>query len=176
MSGAVNGPIGRALNPSEPSNERCYIRFINKTARTVNVLWIDFGARFIKYTPLTNGQFVDVNTYRYHRWVAVDTKTCDALLLNGMFKYEPQTSQQYISEHVRANRDRVPEKLRILVYITVPLYSLYLKALLTVRDHVNNEEDVEGLELAKHIKEHLKSVVSRRNVGMVLFPLEIKEF
>lgn len=166
---------GRARNPSEPNDEKCYVRFINKTTRTVDVIWIDFSARFKKYIVLKNGQFIDVNTYKNHSWMAVDSNTRDAMLLNGVFRYEAQTSQQFINNHLRANRERLPTRLRIVVYITLPLYSLYFRTLMAIRDLVKNEEDVQGLELARHVKEQLKQVVKRKKDNAVLLPLESGE-
>lgn len=164
----ANVIAGHARLPSEPSNEKCYVRFVNKSARSVDVIWIDFTARFVKYTLLEHGQFIDVNTYKHHSWVAVDSRTRDALLLNGVYRYEPQPVHEYILDRVRGFR--FPHKVRVVVCITLPMYSLYLRTLMVVRDLVKTEEDVEKLDLAWFVKEQLKRVVKRRIESSVLLP------
>lgn len=160
---------GRASVPSEPSGQKCYVRFINKTKRVVDVIWVDFSARFVKYTLLKNGQFIDVNTYKQHSWIAVDTETKDAMLLNGVYRYEPEIPET-MKERLSRYRDRIPMKVRIVVYITLPLYSLYFRTLLVVRDTIKSEEDVDELELAWSVKEQLKRVVKRKQEREVLLP------
>lgn len=169
MASAANIP-GQARNASVPSREKCYVRFINKTNRTIQVVWIDFTANYVKYKPMKNEEFIDVDTYTHHKWIATDAETKDSMLLNGEFKYEPQTAEQFIHEHLKAHSARLPSKLRIVVYITLPLYSLYFRTLLAIRDRVESEEDVETLELAKQVKEELKKVVRRRMEKSILVP------
>lgn len=161
---------GQALVRSERSDEECYVRFINKTKRNIDVIWIDFGARFIKYTLLKDEQFIDVNTYKNNYWIAVDSETKDGMLLNGKFRYDPQTSREFFMDRLHRERQWLPEKLRIIVRITLPLYSLYFRTLLAIRNLVRDEEDVEKLGLARHVKEELKRVVRRRNDNYILTP------
>lgn len=166
----LNTISGRASVASEPSGEKCFVRFINKTARPVDVIWVDFMGRFVKYTLLKNGEFVDVDTYKRHSWIAVDTVTKDAMLMNGVYRYEPQITQQ-MRDHLNRYRDRLPMKVRIVVYITLPLYSLYFRTLMVVRDLIQSEKDVDRLELAWTVKEQLKLVLKKKKERGVLLPL-----
>lgn len=156
---------GRASVPSEPSGEKCFVRFVNKTVRGVDVIWVDFSGRFVKYTLLQNGEFIDVNTYKNHCWIAIDSQTHDAMLLNGVYRYEPEDTRQ-----MSRYRDRLPMKLRIVVYITLPMYSLYYRTLMFARDLVNTEEDIDKLELTWPVKEQLKTVFRKKKECGILLP------
>lgn len=165
----MNDVTGRASVGSEISGRERYVRFVNRTEQVIDVIWVDYTGCFVRYTSLTSGQFIDVNTYKRHRWIAVDSETKDALLLNGVYRYEPEFPKT-VRERMRAHCDQLPAKVRILVNITVPMYSLYFRTLMTVRDRLQSEEDVDKLELSWIVKEHLKSVVKMKLKRGVLMP------
>lgn len=139
------------------SNEKCYIRFVNKTRRCIDLLWIDFTGQFVKYKILDRGQYVDINTYKTHPWVAVDSKN-DSMLLSRQFTYFPRTPVDML----RARPiNQVP--LRTVVHITIPLYSLLYRCLLEVRNHLKSEEDIESLEITKRLKDDLRKMLRERD-------------
>lgn len=142
------------------SDEKCYIRLVNRTRRTVDIMWIDFGGQFVKFKLLERGQFVDINTYKTHPWFAVDSVTNDSMLLNKEFTYFPKTPMELLRARP-INRHQIP--LRTLVNITLPLYSLLYRCLLEVRDRLRSEDDVESLEITKRLKEDLKKMIKERN-------------
>lgn len=171
MSVANLNVTGRASVASEHSRQKCYVRFVNKTKRVVDVIWIDFSGKYVKYSLLNNGEFIDVNTYKRHCWIAVDTVTKDAMLLNGVYRYEPEIPDNVRAGLLRYNRDPLPVKVRIVVYITLPVYSLYFRCLIAVRDTLESEEDVDGLELTWCVKEHLKMALKQKMERRVSLPL-----
>lgn len=142
------------------SNEKCYVRFINKTRRAIDIMWIDFTGQFVKYKLLQHGEFVDINTYKTHPWFAVDSITNDNMLLNKAFTYLPRTPMEILQDHP-VNRHAVP--LRTAVLITIPLYSLLYRCLLELRDRLKNEDDVDSLEITKQLKQDLKKLMRDKN-------------
>lgn len=70
------------------SVDKCHVRFVNKTTRSVDIIWVDFAGRYIKYSSLQRGQFVDITTYKTHPWAALDSNTKDHMLIGGRFRYD----------------------------------------------------------------------------------------
>lgn len=82
----------RSLN----SREKCYIRFINTTNKTIDIMWIDFSGVYVRYRILGKGDYIDVNTYKTHPWIAKDFMTKDILNINGGYFYFPKTTKEII--------------------------------------------------------------------------------
>lgn len=158
---------------SVTSAEQCFVRFYNISNRTVDVIWINYGGEFQKYHQLQHEQFFDMNTFVTHPWIAVDSETKDRMLLNGQFKFLARTYPEFV-ERLREAKRRflVPRMtmMRVIVTITVPLYSLYFRALLQVRNSLKDETDVDSLEIPGQLKEALKRVVRSRNNNSVVRP------
>lgn len=57
----------------------------------------------------------------------------------------------------------IPTNVRLIVNITLPMYSLKYKCLLEVRNLLREPDDVDGLELTKNLKHDLKQIIRRRN-------------
>lgn len=144
------------------SDEKCYLRFVNKTNRAVDIMWIDFTGNFVKYALLERGQFIDINTYKSHPWFAVDSVTFDSMLLNKEFTYLAKTQFEILS-NPPINRRLLTQNLRTIVHITIPLYSLWYRCLLEVRNHLNKEDDVDSLEITNRLKEELKKMIRHKN-------------
>ncbi|CAG9765703.1 unnamed protein product [Ceutorhynchus assimilis] len=148
---------------SVESTQRCYVRFINTTSKTIDLMWVNFAGVYVRYRILRKDDYIDVNTFKTHPWIAKDFMTKDILHIDSKYSYEPRTSKEIIQERFP---DRIiPEnhEARIRAYITLPLFSLRYACLLTVRNHMLNEEDVDQLLLPKSLSEDLKKVIKRRN-------------
>lgn len=148
------------------SEDKAYVRFINKTDRVVELIWLNFNGKYVRYRILGKDHFVDVNTYKNHPWIALDMKTKDRLHIEKGFVYNPKTSREYLQE--RYPDKRIPEnyETRIRTNITLPLYSLKYRSLIEIRNHFRNVEDVDKLELPKPLAEDLKRIIEHRNSQM----------
>lgn len=66
-------PTLRSLN----SVHRAFVRFINTTRKNVKIYWIDFQGQNQFYKKLSQGEFVDINTFVTHPWIFVEEETMD---------------------------------------------------------------------------------------------------
>ncbi|KAJ8925368.1 hypothetical protein NQ315_009198 [Exocentrus adspersus] len=146
------------------SEDKAYVRFINKTDRMVELIWLNFNGKYVRYQILEKDHFVDVNTYKTHPWIALDVKTKDRLHIEKAFIYHPKTSKEYLQE--KYPDQEIPEnyEARIRASITLPLYSLKYRSLIEVRDYFRNAEDVDQLDLPKSLAEDLKRIIEHRNL------------
>lgn len=145
------------------SEDKAYVRFINKTDRIVELIWLNFNGKYVRYRILEKDHFVDVNTYKNHPWIALDMKTKDRLHIEKGFIYNPKTSREYLQE--RYPDREIPEnyEARIRTNITLPLYTLKYRSLIEIRNHFRTVEDVDKLELPKPLAEDLKRIIEHRN-------------
>ncbi|CAG9813663.1 unnamed protein product [Phaedon cochleariae] len=144
------------------SDEKAYIRFINKTDRTIELVWINFKGEYWRYQVLRKDEYLDVNTYKTHPWMALDQITKDRMHVDSKFLFLPKTSAEYLQE--RYPDKIVPEhyEMRMRVYVTLPMYSLKYAALLSIRNRLRNTEDADVLELPRELIEELKRTINHR--------------
>ncbi|XP_056638654.1 protein Vhl [Diorhabda carinulata] len=140
-----------------------YVRFINKTNRVIEIVWINYSGHYVRYRVLQKNNFVDVNTYSSHLWVAFDYYTKDRLLINRQFVFNPKTIRQVLLEKYPDGIIPVDHEFRVRGYITSPLYSLRYCALLTVRNLLKTPEEADTLELPKQLVVDLKKVITLKN-------------
>ncbi|CAH1181039.1 unnamed protein product [Phyllotreta striolata] len=150
-------------NRSGARGNNAYVRFINKTDRVIEIVWLNYTGMYIRYKILKKDYFVDVNTFNTHPWVAFDYETKNRLHIDKEFVYHPKTSKEFFRQKY-PNRT-IPEnyEARIRAYITLPIYSLRYTALLSIRNMLNSSEDASKLELPKPLVEDLKKVIQFRN-------------
>ncbi|XP_008195390.1 von Hippel-Lindau disease tumor suppressor [Tribolium castaneum] len=152
---------------SKRSREKSFVRFVNLTERTVEVIWINFTGAYVSYQLLESGRFVDVNTYKGHTWIAIDHKSRDRLQIDKEFIYFPKTTKEYLQNMLPndVNWEAIPPNFeaRIRAVITIPVYSLRYTCLLAIRNYLTSPEDADRLELPKELTDDLKKVVSQRN-------------
>lgn len=142
------------LVKSQRSTTRAFVRFINKTQRTVQITWLDFHGNPIPYRTLKPNEYVDVDTYINHAWIFVDVKTKDRMCAqrHKIFYAEPWY------QPLQSNERRPAVNLRVCVAIHLPLYSLRMCGLLKVRDLLNSLELIDLLELPAEIKRDLHEI------------------
>ena len=86
----VHNSQGKRLK-SGPSMVHSFVRFLNCTARRVDVVWLNHGGVGIKYRALGPNQWVDVNTYVGHPWIFRDSATGDKLVVQLKEVFEPSS-------------------------------------------------------------------------------------
>lgn len=149
---------------SRHSFQSVFVRFKNLTNRTVKVVWVNYTGQYIKYREIPPKQYMDVNTFKTHPWMAFDSNTADQMHIDKAFIYMPKTWQEYFAHRYLPHQIiRDGFMPRILVRITLPLYSLRHLALMTIRDNLLNPEDADGLELPQTLIEDIKKAVRHRN-------------
>lgn len=159
-----NGDIENAVRPrSITSQQQAYVRFFNNSGRPVELIWINYLGEYTKYRILNKDQYVDINTFKTHPWLALDHLTKERLHIDKSFVYHPRTSREILEE--RRPGVQIPEnyELRVKSYITIPLYSLRYRALLELRNCVQEPSDVDSLELPESLANELKAAIRHRN-------------
>ncbi|XP_050306499.1 von Hippel-Lindau disease tumor suppressor [Anthonomus grandis grandis] len=152
-------PNIRSLN----SREKCYVRFINTTDRIVDIMWIDFTGLYCRYRVISKGEYIDINTYKTHPWIVKDFMTKDMLHIDGSFVYHPKTTKEVILERYPDRPLPQNHEARIRAYIMLPMYSLRYACVLSLRNILYREQDVDQLCLPKQLSEDLKKAISKRN-------------
>lgn len=142
---------------------KAYIRFFNKTEKPVELIWINYLGEYKKYRILKKDEYVDINTFKSHPWIAHNHLTKERLQIDKCFVYYPRTSKEVLQE--RHPDIKIPEnyELRVKTYITVPLYSLRYRALLEISNCIKEPEAVDILNLPENLANELKVAIRYRN-------------
>ena len=78
---------------SGPSRDRSFLRFCNKSSRTVDVMWVNYEGDEVKYKTLAASEAVDVNTFVGHFWTFQDNSTGEELQVNNQKVFNPPLFQ-----------------------------------------------------------------------------------
>ncbi|KAL3288426.1 hypothetical protein HHI36_002872 [Cryptolaemus montrouzieri] len=151
-------PPLRSIN-ANADRPRSYVRFHNLTKRNVDIIWINFTGEYVCYMSLSSGEAININTFKNHPWIAFDHDTKDRMHLEKKFVYQPQTSKEYFEEHYPNHRFRDGTETRIVVKITLPVYSLRYCTLLFLKNYFNQPEDVDRLDLPGPLLDDLKKLL-----------------
>ncbi|KAF2879686.1 hypothetical protein ILUMI_26492 [Ignelater luminosus] len=146
------------------SQKQIPIRLRNLTNRSVDVIWINYTGEYVKYSRLDHDNFVDINTFETHPWIAIDADTKNRLLIDKKFVFLPKPWTEFV-------RDRFPNlpleampaiNPRLPITITTPLLSLRYKTLLELRSYIKSINDVDLLGLPKELAHDLKLLIKER--------------
>ena len=70
------------------------VRFVNRTTRKVDVVWLNYEGMGVKYRTLNPGEGVDVNTFVGHPWIFRDNITGEKLVVQANEVFEPEAWAQ----------------------------------------------------------------------------------
>lgn len=140
---------------SEASVQPSYVRFVNQTSATVKIFWLNFEGNKTLFNSLKHEEFLDVNTFTFHLWIAEDELTGDRFMCEGQLVYEAKPWYEYTDGRLLPRRKLVP--------IRYPLYTLRARALQVTRDELSSARDVDELELPMSIKAELKYLLHKKN-------------
>lgn len=152
---ADGDPHNEALNAATPprpdpamhsihSREQSFVCFVNCTQRNVDVFWVDFQGRHIKYKTLARRERYKINTYVTHPWVFRDSETSSALVVNSEEAFYPKPVLQPGQQVYGPASPR-----HIIANICIPLYSLKDRAAQVVWSCVHDPQAVFSLEIPK---------------------------
>lgn len=140
---------------SAANTEAAKVKFINKSSRYIEIVWIGYNGQLTRYKCLEPHQFVDVNTYTNHPWIAVDSITRDNLNLNNKEIFVVDNFKCDIKLGT-VQRTVTQADVRIPVFITIPLHSLKNCAIRVVRDLIKSTVNINFLELPDILKYELE--------------------
>lgn len=98
---------------STKSKVMSFLRFVNKTKRRVDVIWINYEGQAVKYKTLDCDECLDVNTFVGHPWIFRDSETGDKLVVQLKHIYNPPAWHTSLSKSEN-------KPVRRIVVISIP--------------------------------------------------------
>ncbi|GFY59629.1 VHL domain-containing protein [Trichonephila inaurata madagascariensis] len=140
---------------SSPSRKGCWLRVINKTSRTVNIIWIDYHGREINYALLKPKDTQTIHTYEGHPWLCRDSVSNRRLLLNKNEIFVHQSAPLAGGVNVL-----VPV---VEVVISIPMLSMLDISADLVTRCISFKKDIQSLELPTALKDHVTDCFNAAN-------------
>lgn len=121
---------------SGPSLKPSFVRFLNRTQRSVDVIWINYDGLRVKYKTLGPYEYFDVNTFVNHPWIFRDTESFDKMVVCNKDVFHPEPWD-------KASSDGVPSSpQRRLVCITIPVYRLKDRCFQIIRHYLRSKDAI----------------------------------
>ena len=67
-----------------------FVKFVNRTDRTVYLFWFGYDGKIVNYGTLGPRRINQMDTYVTHPWIAKDSVTAFTLLMNGQTVFFPR--------------------------------------------------------------------------------------
>ncbi|XP_045196823.2 von Hippel-Lindau disease tumor suppressor-like [Mercenaria mercenaria] len=157
MGEAEQNENGEPLLKSKKSIHYSFLRFLNKTKRKVDVVWVNYEGARVRYKTLNPDQFLDINTFAGHPWIFFDSETGDKMVVQLKEVFEP------VAWNSEGNNWPPQRKV---VNITIPVYSLQECCLLKLRKLVPKDR-IKDLEITDILKEDLKKIMLCRGSEVI---------
>ena len=77
-----------------------YTNFFNRSDRSVDLFWIDYNGKLVRYGRIPPYRGTAMNTYVTHPWIVRDAHTGYPLLLNGKGVYHPSADTLLVWIHI----------------------------------------------------------------------------
>uniref|UniRef100_A0A1B6HBF3 von Hippel-Lindau disease tumour suppressor beta domain-containing protein n=1 Tax=Homalodisca liturata TaxID=320908 RepID=A0A1B6HBF3_9HEMI len=150
------------------SEKKSFIRFVNKTGRDVDVLWLNYEGEPVKYHTISPDIYIDINTYVSHPWIFEDSETRDRRAVRNQLVFYPPDWEKFVNSKAKnLQQDHEITPHRIVMMITLPVYRLRDRCLQVLRDSVNWEENIGLLdqlefELPKSVLDDLYVMILKK--------------
>ncbi|GFR11013.1 VHL domain-containing protein [Trichonephila clavata] len=140
---------------SSPSRKGCWLRVVNETSRTVNIIWIDYHGREINYALLKPKDMQSIHSYEGHPWLCRDSVTNRRLLLNKneIFIHQNPPSAGGVNVLIPV----------VELVISIPLFSLLDISADLVTKCMSSKKDIQSLELPTALKEYVTDCFNKAN-------------
>ncbi|KAK6184095.1 hypothetical protein SNE40_002184 [Patella caerulea] len=126
---------------SQNSDIPSYITFKNATSRKMDVYWVDFKGKYVKYLKnFSPGNVHHINTFVTHPWIARDSVTNDVLMFNGKSIFYPPAWNG--------------EQSRNEIRIHVPVFNLKKRCIQVLKDYLT-KNDIPSLEIPHTLIEEM---------------------
>lgn len=135
---------------SRDCNIRSFSMIINSTERIVDVYWIDYNSKYIRYITLPPSSEKPINTYTSHPWVFKDNKSGELMNVNNDFVYWPKPWYIQATNQTGNRRERV--------FIHLPLRSLKEILLWQIFSTLKSINDIESLEIPQSLVRDLSNI------------------
>lgn len=141
---APENRVHRAPIRSVESTEVARLAIRNTTQRSVEVLWINYDSKLVRYKILKPGALFPITTYKSHPWIFREYDT--GLLMHVSHKdiLWPEAS--------------TPDKFVQGVHIHFPLFSMKTIALWKVVENIQRISDIDNLELPASLLAELRQI------------------
>ena len=131
---------------SKESVERAFLKLVNSTDRVVDVYWINYASKLIRYTTMPPHTEVSLDTYSTHPWIFRDNRTSEMLHVKNQEVFWPEP---WILTRLRA---------RTFIHIHLPMKSLKLTCIWKTVSLVQTAEAIDQLEIPKCLIDELHEV------------------
>lgn len=129
---------------SQEFNEPARILIKNVTQRPVDILWINYEAKLIRYRLLRSGDEVQINTFKTHPWIFRD-------YLTGLLMH---TNHKEVLWPEASTEKRPIQR----VFIHFPLQSLKTIALWATVLRVRNHSEIARMEIPQTLRTDLETL------------------
>jgi len=154
---------------SVQSEERVFLRFVNKTKRQVNIIWLNYNGEPVNYNLIMPDTYRDIDTFKTHPWIFEDSLTRDRLVVNKEFVfYPPSWIELFRKQFPNLSAPNEVPNHRLVVMITLPVYSLRQRCLQVLRDRMTDDTSDMLATLPKSVLDDLVEMVRlKRSIGEV---------
>ena len=145
------------------SDQLCYVRFVNTSYKTVDLIWLDYEGKGVKTRSLLPQTAHSILTYHLHPWIFVDSDNRERLTVKkadgskGLF-FEAQNYLNSLKKFAgeKYSKEKLNEfyegRALFCVFIETPVDRLRFLAFKTVRKCLKKKEDCFCLEVPQPIQ------------------------
>ncbi|XP_069977022.1 von Hippel-Lindau disease tumor suppressor isoform X2 [Penaeus vannamei] len=128
------------------SRVQSFVRFVNRTQRSVDVFWLNYQGVRQRYKRLEPREQLKISTYVSHPWVFQDSETTAKLVVNSEDVFFPKPWYEGALQEGQGIQGPVSPR-HITVYISIPLYTLKERATQVIWSHLRDPKDAYKLDI-----------------------------
>lgn len=161
----ISGDYDRQTLRSEDSSTSLLVQFLNRTARLVDVIWVDYGGHWIRYKTVHPGDNFETLTFVTHPWVFQDNISGTRLVVVDRGNvFIPRVNDVNIAINPEGHVHFIPT----LVPITLPVFSLRDRCMETVERCLKNKDDATSLEIPEKLIKDIRARIEHHDNQLIL--------